>query len=203
MSSVLTRCGDSEIGLSENEPYLQLRMVWPEHLLNVPPEVRLPGGYALSMHRQGDESRFYEIMERAGWPGWDDEKLRPWLSRILPDGWFAVVHAETAKIVATAMALQDRSEFGRSGGELGWLACDPAHRGKGLGLGLSAAVTARLIREGYRHIHLYTEHWRLAAIKGYLRLGYVPFLYLPEMRERWQSICAHLQWPFTPERWKS
>ena len=56
-----TKCGSSEIGLNENEPYTQLQMVWPEHLLNVPPVVRLHSGYALRTHRRGDEPRFYKV----------------------------------------------------------------------------------------------------------------------------------------------
>ncbi len=114
-----------------------------------------------------------------------------------------VVHVESDEVVATAMALQDQLEFGCLGGELGWLACDPAHRGKGLGQAVSAAVTVRLIRAGFRHIHLYTEHWRLPALKTYLKLGYVPFLYNSEMWEQWRTICEQLKWPFTPEAWKS
>ena len=80
---------------------------------------------------------------------------------------------------------------------------DPDHAGRGLGLAVSAAVTARLLQAGYRHIHLYTEHWRLAALKTYLKLGYVPFLYLPEMLARWRALCPQLPWPFTPEPWRS
>jgi len=178
-------------------------MVWPKHLLDAPPSVRLPFGYMMRTYHPGDEIRFFEVMGLAGWPGWNGERLRSWLSRILPEGWFMVIHAESDEIVATAMALQDQLEFGRLGGELGWLACDPAHRGNGLGLAVSAAVTARLINEGYHNIHLYTEHWRLAAIKTYLKLGYIPYLYRLEMRERWRAVCAQLQWPFTPELWKS
>ena len=111
-----------------------------------------------------------------------------------------VIHEESSEIVTTVMAL--RSDVYPTGGELGWLAGDPAHAGKGLGLAVSAAVTARFIDAEYRNIHLYTEHWRLAALKTYLKLGYIPFLYTPEMPERWQAICAQLQWPFTPEVWK-
>jgi len=185
--------------VSENESYTQLQMVWPEHLLNAPPAVRLPFGYTLRTYRRGDEARFYEVMELAGWPGWNDEKLRPWISRIPPESWFMAIHEESNEIVATAMALHDHSELHPFGGELGWAAGDPAHAGKGLGMAVCAAVTARLIDAGYRNIHLYTEHWRLAALKTYLKLGYIPFLYTPEMPERWQAICAQLQWPFTPE----
>ena len=187
--------------MSEKKSYQQLRMVWPEHLLNAPPMVRLPSGYAVRTYRPGDAPRFYKVMELASWLGWDDEKLRPWLTRILPEGWFMAIQVESGTIVATAMALRDCSEFGREGGELGWVAGDPAHRGQGLGRAVSAAVTARFIQAGVRNIHLYTEHWRLPALKIYLKLGYVPYLSAPEMWERWRSICEQLKWPFTPEAW--
>ena len=180
----------------------QLRMVWPKRLLDAPPLVQLPPGYSLRTYQPGDESRFFKVMELAGWPGWDAEKLRPWRERILPRGWFVVVHDASGEIVATAMALRDCLEFGCQGGEIGWVACIPEHRGKGVGMAVSAAATARLIREGYRYIHLYTEDWRLAALKIYLKLGYVPFLYTPDMLGRWRIVCNQLRWPFTPERWE-
>ena len=142
-------------------------------------------------------------MELAGWPGWDDEKLQPWLAMILPQGWFMAVHEGSDEIVATAMALHNYTGLHPSWGELGWLAGDPAHSGKGLGMAVAAAVTTRLIDAGYRHIHLYTEDFRLAALKTYLKLGYIPLLYTPEMPERWEAICTQLHWPFTPGLWRS
>lgn len=189
--------------LREGEYPTQLHMVWPEHLLDAPPRVQLPSGYLLRTYQLGDEARFFKVMELAGWPGWSDEKLQPWRERILPQGWFMVAHNASSEVVATAMAFRDRLEFGRQGGEIGWVACIPGHRGKGLGMVVSAVATTRLIEEGYRYIHLYTEDWRLAALKTYLKLGYIPFLYAPDMLERWRSICTQIQWPFTPEKWKS
>ena len=112
------------------------------------------------------------------------------------------VHTASDTIVATAMGLHDHSDDHPFGGELGWVAADPAHAGQGLGLAVSAAVTARLLAAGYRNVHLYTEHWRLAAIKSYLKLGYVPFLYAPEMADRWRLLCDELGWPYTPEAWR-
>jgi mycothiol synthase len=188
---------------SAGESYVQLQMVWPEHRLNAPPVVQLPLGYTLRPYRRGDELRFYQVMELAGWPGWNDEKLQPWMARIPPESWFMAVHVESGEIVTTAMGLHDHTELHPFGGELGWVAGDPAHAGQGLGMAVCAAVTARLIDAGYRNIHLYTEHWRLAALKTYLKLGYVPFLYTPEMPERWQAVCEQLRWPFTPERWRA
>jgi mycothiol synthase len=188
--------------MSESHPAPQLEMVWPERLLQSPPIVWLPSGYGLRTYRPGDEARFYRVMELSGWPGWDDEKLRPWLARIVPEGWMMAVREETGEIAASAMAVHSHAEQHPFGGELGWVASDPAHRGKGLGRAVSAAVTARLIAAGYRNIHLYTDDFRHPALKTYLKLGYVPFLYRPEMLDRWRVICADLSWPFTPESWR-
>jgi mycothiol synthase len=91
------------------------------------------------------------------------------------------------------MALRDQAEFGSPGGEVGWVACAVEYRGRGLGMAVSAAVTERLIAARYRHIHLYTEDWRLAALKIYLKLGYVPLRYAPDMEARWRSVYAQLQ----------
>jgi mycothiol synthase len=187
-----------------NVPYsTQLRMIWPQHLLNAPPGEALPAGYTLRSSRPGDEPHFFQLMARAGWPGWDEARLQRWLPRIVPHGWFVVVHAATHALVASAMALRDEREFGCQGGELGWVACDPVHQRKGLGAAVSAAATTRLIEEGYCYIHLYTEDWRLAALKMYLRLGYVPLLYAPDMLERWRTVCTAVGWPFTPEAWEA
>ncbi len=187
--------------LIDSKPSKQLQMVWPEHQLDAPPAVVLPDGYTLRSYRPQDELRFFRVMELAGWPGWSHAVLQHWLPRILPEGWFMAVHEESNEIVATAMALD--SKVYQNGGELAWLAGDPAHAGKGLGMAVSAAVTSRFIDAGYLNIHLYTEDYRLPALKTYLKLGYIPFLYTPEMPERWRKICAQLQWPFTPEAWRS
>ena len=178
-------------------------MIWPRDLLDAPPSVQPPAGYSLRTYRPGDEARFFEVMALAGWPGWDAETLHPWRERLLPAGWFMAVHDGSREIVATAMALRDCSEFGRQGGEVGWVACAPDHRGQGLGTVVSAAATARCLAEGYGDVHLYTEDRRLAALKIYLRLGYQPLLYAPDMADRWRAICAQLGWPFTPKKWRS
>jgi mycothiol synthase len=188
--------------MSPDDSVKQLRMIWPAKLLDTPPVVQLPSDYTMRLYRRGDESRFYEILELAGWEGWDDERLEPWLAKILPGGWFMVIHTKSNEIVATAMALHNYKGVHPFWGELGWLACDPAHTGKGLGMAVSAAVTARLIDAGYRNIQLFTEDYRLPALKNYLKLGYIPLLYAPDMQERWRAICTRLHWPFTPEDWK-
>jgi mycothiol synthase len=183
----------------------QLQMVWTDFSRTLP--ISLPNGYTLRTYRRGDEPGFYRVMEAAGFKAWDDARLRPWIGRILPESWFMVTHddpdnASKNGIVATAMGVHDHSDQHPFGGELGWVAADPDHHGKGLGYAACAAVTNRLIGMGYRNIHLYTEDFRLPAIRLYLNMGYVPFVYSPQMEERWRVLCEKLNWQYTPEQWR-
>ena len=151
----------------------QLHFLWPLHRRFSPPDVRLPSGYQLRTYRPGDESRFFQVMSLAGWPGWDETRLRPWQERLVADGWFMVVHMKSGLIVATAMALRDCGEFGEPGGEVGWVACVPQHRRRGLGSAVTAAAVRHLLSSGFRYVHLYTEPWRAAAVAMYKQLGFV------------------------------
>jgi GNAT superfamily N-acetyltransferase len=198
--------GDSgapnKFGAAAEPPEPQLQMVWPEHLLDAPPAVHAPPGYTLRTYQPGDEPGWFRLMALAGWPGWDEAKLRPWLARIPPGSWFMVIHQASGEIVASALGLHDHSADHPFGGELGWVAADPAHAGRGLGQAVCAAVTARLLAAGYRNVHLYTERWRLAALKTYLKMGYVPFLYQAGMAEAWEAVCAQIGWPADPQTWR-
>ncbi|MBK8903927.1 MAG: GNAT family N-acetyltransferase [Anaerolineaceae bacterium] len=187
--------------MTEMNDVPQLQMIWPGERLSQPPPVVLPPGYRLRTYQPGDERRFFEVMALAGWTGWDEERLKPWLFRMLPQGWFMVVTEAEDLIVATAMATHDHTWLRPFSGEVGWVAGDPAHKGRGLGTAVVAAVTARFIEIGYPSIHLFTEHYRLAALNIYLRLGYMPLLYRPEMGSLWQGVCARLERPFTPKLW--
>ena len=179
----------------------QLKMVWPVQLLDGPPAVHIPNGYTLRTYQPGDEPGFYKVMDLAGFKNWDDETLRPWLLKVLPDGWFLVVYQPSSEIVATAMANHNPQTRHPFGGELGWVAGHPDHAGQGLGMAVCAAVIRRLLQAGYRHIYLNTDDWRLPAVTIYLRLGWVPLLYAPGMAERWRAVCEQLNWPFAPAEW--
>ena len=187
--------------MSESEEVPQLQMVWPQAKLSLAPPLKVPPGYRLRTYRPGDETRFFELMALAGWPSWDEAKLKPWLYRMLPEGWFMVVTEDTDLIVASAMATHDPTWVRPFAGEVGWVAGDPAHKGRGLGTAVVAAVTARFIEIGYPSIHLFTEHYRLPALNIYLQLGYLPLLYRPKMIALWREVCAQLKRPFTPEKW--
>ena len=187
--------------MSQERKKEQLKMVWPEELLNSPPAVHVPIGYTLRTYRPGDEEGFYRVMDLAGFTGWNIEVLRPWFSHILPDGWFLITHRATDTIVASAMSSHRPQEIHPFAGELGWVCADPEHKGLGLGMAVCASVVRRLLENRYKNIYLNTDDWRLPALSIYLRLGWVPLLYLPDMEERWRDVCLKLNWPFTPQDW--
>lgn len=189
--------------MSQESPPPQLMMELPESGLAAFRPAPPAPGYALRTYRPGDERRFFALMALAGWPGWDDAKLQPWIARIPPESWFMAIDQASGQIVATAMGLHNHTPLHPFGGELGWVAGDPAHAGRGLGLAVCAAVTARLIAAGYRGIHLYSEDHRLPALNTYFKLGYQPLLYAPDMAGRWRQVCALLGRPFAPENWRS
>jgi mycothiol synthase len=179
----------------------QLQMLWPSHGLLMPPPVSLAPGLVLRAYRAGDEEGWYAVMEKAGFGHWDQERFLPFFRRLLPEGLFFGVDAATGRIVATAQALHGLSDQHPFGGELGWVAGDPAYRGRGLGMAVCAAVTQRFLQAGYTRIYLKTDDFRLPALKIYLKLGYKPFLFAPDMAERWRAVCDQLDWRFTPEEW--
>ncbi len=179
----------------------QVQMIWPVERISDPPVFDLSTGYSIRTYQEGDEPKFYRLMTLAGWQGWDNQKLQPWLYRILPDGWYMIIYEDNHQIVATCMATHDPTWITPFCGELAWLAGDPKHSGKGLGFAVAAAVTSRFIHSGYRIIHLYTEPYRLAALKIYLKLGYIPLLESPDSHLLWHHICSQLDWPFRPDEW--
>lgn len=183
------------------QPKEQLQMVWPRERLQSPPAPVIPDGYELRLHQPGDEEGFFRLMDLAGFKDWNQKTLDPWLLKILPDGWFLIFCKTSGALVATTMATHNPSQLHPFGGELGWVAGHPAHAGKGLGLATCAAVTARFLRAGYHNIYLKTDPFRLPAIKTYLRLGYLPFLFAEGMESSWKTVCANLNWPFTPAAW--
>jgi mycothiol synthase len=189
---------------SNDAPRDQLQMLWPEYLQDISPdslapEQELPAGYRLRTYQPEDEAEYLAVMHAAGFDSFDHEAVQRWLDKVLPDGFFLVEHLPGGRIVATAMATHNPSPLHPYGGELGWVAGSPEHAGRHLGRVVCAAATARFLRAGYRRIYLKTDDWRLPALKTYLRLGYVPLLYAAGMAERWQAVCAKLDWPYAPQ----
>lgn len=174
-------------------------MVWPAGS----PEIALsvPQGYAIRTYAAGDEARFLWLMEHGEFDPWGDDKLHDNVARVIPGGWFFAVEQTSRLVVGTVMCLHNYTGRHLFTGDIGWLACDPGHRGRGLGLSLASAATKRFLDAGYRSIQLHTECHRLPAVRVYLKLGYLPVVDTATTELLWESVCTQVGWPFRPDEW--
>jgi ribosomal protein S18 acetylase RimI-like enzyme len=178
----------------------QLHMVWPAASRRQCPAVHPAAGYSVRTFRAGDEQAFLSLMSLMDFDPWDDAKLDYNMSRIIPDGWFFATDPSD-RVVATAMCLHDYTGRSPFTGDVGWVACHPEHRGRRLGLCLTAHVTRRFLDAGYAAIQLHTESYRFPAIKTDLTPGYVPSIASAQASIARKEGCRALQWPFTPDAW--
>jgi GNAT superfamily N-acetyltransferase len=170
----------------------QLRMLWPVTVR--PPEVTLPEGYAIRSFREGDEENYIALLNDRDLGHWTAERLQSILTNPLsPKGVYFVTWNDIP--IATACA-QDHSPDGdgKRIGELGWLAANPEHKGKKLGMAVCAAVVNHLLELEYDEIYLLTDHWRYPALKTYLKLGFEPILRGPDDRYIWGKIYEQFGW---------
>ena len=170
----------------------QLEMLFPETAI-ISESATLPQGYVLRQFQDADETSYRTLMDLAGFGVWDSAHLNGVRRRLVPGGFFVVEHTETRQIVATAQSAHGPTERHPEGGELGWVAAHPAHRGKRLGQIVCASATRRLRDAEYRHIYLSTDDFRLPAIAIYLALGYSPSLYTEGMAERWARVRQQIR----------
>lgn len=180
---------------SVNMPQLDLEMILPPENL-IEKEYTLDPDYALRQYEPRDYQNFMSLIAFSDLAGCS---LQYWDKQVLPDGFFIIIHEPTGKIVGACMAAHHPKPRHPLGACLGWLAVDPAHRGKGIGAYLTGRVMNRIIQAGYKRVFLGTQDFRLSAIKTYLRLGWVPYLYDETMKIRWHSVCKAIDWPYRPE----
>jgi len=128
-------------------------------------------------------------------------KLKKEITMCVPRGHFVIVHELSKKIVGTFMARHNYDGIHEYSGRIHWLVVHPDHRGKGLGFFLTALTVNRLIDIGYKTIFVGTNDEMLAAIKTYLKAGFVPNLFRQGMYRRWEKIYRMLNLEYTPEDW--
>jgi mycothiol synthase len=181
----------------------QLHMLRP-HLDDLP-DVAVPPGYHLRTFRAGDERAWGEIMETEGGIGreWTVEKVR---ERIVDQPqfeasglFFATSDSESGRPVASACAWWRGEEAGEVG-TVHMVCALPSHRGRGLGRLVTLAVLHNLRERSFRSADLTTDDFRLAAIRSYLGLGFVPVYHtdserLDDHEARWSAIFAKLLTP--------
>ncbi len=170
----------------------KLHMIWPRTRRIAPAVPVLPAGYSMRTYREGDKGAYVQLMRRAGFDTWDEAKALRVIETMFPSGLLFIVHNQTRTLVATTAAQANPREHHPDGAELGWVATDPDHRGKGLGFITSATVTRQLHESRYPTLYLLTDTFRLPAIHIYLKLGWIPFLDLPDSEAAWRTVCAEL-----------
>lgn len=176
------------------------------------PVVASPDGYFLQVLQPADESNWVDVMDEV-FPESDNEVLLDrLLEAVLDDGLFVAIHTATGRCAGTAAAVKN-SEGGHhyfhAGGEVGQVAVREEDRRLGVGAALCAAVMSRLLEEQCRTLWAGTRDDRLAAIRLFLGLGFLPLLYRcqrhehegPDALTRWKAVCERLPWPFQPDRW--
>ena len=165
----------------------QLRMIWP--VPKNPKKLIIPEEYTLRTFQKGNEKKYINLLNLAGFSG---EKTVPDILKnsLSPKGIHFISYKDC--LVATACGLDKNNK-----GELGWVAVDPEHRGKNLGMIVCTAVIEFLLKHGYKEIYLLTDHWRIPALKTYLKLGFEPEIDGSDDRFLWTEIYEKFNLKFT------
>jgi len=180
----------------------QLHMIWPIGKPLASEELEAPVGYSIRTYLPGDEGNFLRLTIEGEFDRFDWGKLQFNVAKVIPDGWFFATRADTHAVCGTAMCLHNYAGDTPFTGDVSWVVCSRTDRGHGLGACLTARVTRRFMDAGYSRIQLHTEYYRLAAIKTYLKIGYIPVIGSSALRSLWQETCERLDWPFTQDLWQ-
>jgi mycothiol synthase len=177
-------------------------MVWPIDRMPTASEAAIPSGYVARTGLEPDLGAVRTLIDADG--PISDKAWEHFLDRIVPDGAFLILHAESGQPVATASAIHNPRAtryYFPFGGEIGYVSVVSPHRGKGLGRAVTSLAVARLIEGGYRHIFVGVQGWRLPAVKCYLSLGFVPLLHNDELLPRWRRVCEQIGWAVKEGEW--
>ena len=145
-------------------------MVRP-HLYDVP-QRHLPEGYVLCALGQGDERQLAGLLGLAFEDVWDERRVSAALTRA-PDVNAVYGVFGQNQLVGTASS-QHRPERDPDAGFVHWVATHPDSRGQGFAAALLEHVLNDFSARGYSRARLDTQPERLAAIRVYLRFGFVP-----------------------------
>jgi len=186
---------------------MQIRLNISAKAIEAIPSWNPPEGYVLRRIKTKDEQHLPELLATAT-PEWAEPFDLPAMRAYLDwperrQGSYVIEHG--GQLVASCFATK-RSEFCPAWGILDYVCVRAAHRGRGLGFGVCASVLGYFRLRGYQAVTLTTldvteDNHRLAAIKTYLRLGF-----LPVRSDQNASICEdiyrQLDWPLPVAWWQ-
>jgi len=177
-----------------------VRMV--RHDLKNVPDLPLPAGFSIRPMR-ADEGELWEDIERDAEPyleirpgmfgsqfGWDPDAI--------PQRCFLIIEDATGEAVGTTSAWYEGHYHGQTVGRIHWVAVRKAFQRRGLAKAAVAFAMRQLARWHDKAI-LDTQTRRLAAIKIYLDLGFLPDLSAPGALEAWRRVRDDLDHPLLKE----
>ena len=184
-------------GAQEQSVGPQLRMVRKFEPGEQSEGPKLCPGYRVERYVPGDEDRWVSLINASGdfrtWGAWNREILsKEILSGLLPNGGVFAVAGDTLVGCAAVCHWERFHPYA----VLMYVVVVPEHRGRGLGTMLTAEAVQVARRLGCPGVILHTDDDRLAAIKTYLRLAFVPDIDAqPCTKARWKRILRLLSVP--------
>ena len=168
----------------------QLLMWFPD--TNSIPDNNLPEGYKHRSFLAGDEEGWCDLLNANGQLGvWNRSRIDEERAGALVEDGQHFIFSQGGYFVACA-GVYDRDIDEGDCWEIGWIAADPDHRGLGLGRCVLANALRFTRKLEERPVYLLTDDFRLAAIKTYLKLGFVPDLSHPSYENRWRKVLFAL-----------
>ena len=170
----------------------QLKMRRPS-LDDLPP-VEIPHGYLLRGATSADEPAVAALLATAfDDAAWTVERVQKALTRAADVARVLVLAADDGNLVATASVQLPPGETRT--GLVHWVGADPVRKGKRFGYWVSLAVLHELKARGCSAAALFTDDFRLPAIKTYLNLGFLPLVTHESHPERWRKVAGGLGIP--------
>jgi len=157
---------------------------------DLPEPEELPPNFTLRRLLPGEGGALATLLTRAFAVPWDEDLVRRRLSKA-PDVEAIYVISHTDLPVATASARVVPEEYPGSG-YLHWVGADPDYQGRGLGRQVVLRVLMHFRDSGLRDAVLETQERRLAPLRTYLRLGFVPEYREEDDRRRWSRVLPRL-----------
>lgn len=170
----------------------QLKMLYtfdPDKQVTPP---KLPQHYRLLRYVPGYEDQWVQLINSSGeFVRWNRDTLsREVLSGLLTDGGILVAAGDKLAACAAACSMRRFEPYA----VLMYVVVLPEHRNRGLGTAIITEALAVCQREGYPGVILHTDDFRVAAIKRYLKLGFVPDIELDHSaKDRWKTILDTIQ----------
>ncbi|MBT4100527.1 MAG: hypothetical protein HOM68_05150 [Gemmatimonadetes bacterium] len=153
------------------------------------PEADLVAGYTIRDFQAGDEEGWAELLAAAferELAQFDFHRMMASDPAFQPSRVKFVVAPDESLAASASSWLSAR--FGLDNSTLHWVGTAPAHKGKRLGYEVSLAALKQAFSERRAAAYLLTDDERIAAIKTYLRLGFVPVLTDPSHARRWRTV---------------